>query len=70
MKESNATFKEAMKRLELIVSKLEKNDIELEEAISYYEEGLKLIQTCDIKLKDFEGKVQSLMKVYGSDEQD
>ena len=36
-------FKQSMQRLEEIVSLLEKNEIELETAIQYFEEGLKLV---------------------------
>lgn len=57
----NNTFKEAMLRLETIVSQLEKNEIELEEAISLFEEGLKLVEMCDTQLKTFENKVNQLI---------
>ena len=40
-----------MARLEEIVSLLERNEIELEEAISLFEEGLKLVNSCDTQLK-------------------
>ena len=49
-------FKQSMQRLEEIVSLLEKNEIELETAIQYFEEGLKLVNQCDQQLKNFEEK--------------
>lgn len=58
------TFKEAMKRLEEIVSLLEKNEIELETAMSLFEEGLILVKNCDTQLTQFENKVQSLLDSY------
>lgn len=60
-------FKQSMQRLEEIIGQLEKNDIELEEAISLFEEGLKLINNCDSQLKNFENKVEELLKTYQED---
>ena len=51
-------FKQSMQRLEEIIGTLEKNEIELEEAISLFEEGLKLVNSCDSQLKNFENKVE------------
>ncbi len=60
-------FKQSMHRLEEIVSLLEKNEIELETAIQYFEEGLKLVNQCDQQLKNFEEKVTVLMDTYQKD---
>lgn len=60
-------FKQSMQRLEEIIGQLEKNDIELEEAISLFEEGLKLVNNCDSQLKNFENKVEELLKTYQED---
>ncbi len=60
-------FKQSMQRLEEIVSLLEKNEIELETAIQYFEEGLKLVNQCDQQLKKFEEKVTVLMDTYQKD---
>ena len=57
----NKSFKESMQRLEVIIDMLEKNEIELEEAISLFEEGLQLVSSCDLQLKDFENKVNHLL---------
>ena len=56
-----------MQRLEEIIGMLEKNEIELEEAISLFEEGLKLVNSCDSQLKNFENKVEELLKTYQED---
>ena len=53
-----------MLKLEEIVDALEKNEIELEEAISLFEEGLQLVNQCDQQLKGFENKVQELLNTY------
>ena len=60
-------FKKSMQRLEEILSLLEKNEIELETAIQYFEEGLKLVNQCDQQLKNFEEKVTVLMDTYQKD---
>ena len=60
-------FKQSMQRLEEIIGMLEKNEIELEEAISLFEEGLKLVNSCDSQLKNFENKVEELFKTYQED---
>lgn len=58
------TFRTSMSRLEEIVDALEKNEIELEDAIKLFEEGLQLVNSCDTQLKDFENKVQDLLDTY------
>lgn len=64
MSEHKLGFKESMNRLEEIVNLLEKNEIELEEAMKLFEEGLKLVNECDSQLNQFENKVQSLLDTY------
>lgn len=66
--EQNKNFREAMDRLDYIVSHLEQNDIELEEAIKLFEEGLLLVKDCDAQLKHFEHQVSSLLETYERDE--
>jgi exodeoxyribonuclease VII small subunit len=44
------TFEEALTKLEVIVGQLEHEDIPLEKAIDYYQEGMKLSKLCDEKL--------------------
>ena len=51
--EEKLAFRASMTRLEEIVSLLEKNDIELEEAIALFEEGLKLVNSCNTQLQGF-----------------
>lgn len=57
-------FRKSMMRLEEIVEALEKNEIELEDAITLFEEGLKLVNNCDSQLKNFERNVQALLDTY------
>jgi exodeoxyribonuclease VII small subunit len=56
------TFDQAMKRLNEIVAALDKNELELEKAISLFEEGLQLVNFCENKLKGFEEKIELLLK--------
>lgn len=67
--EQKLPFKQSMSRLEEIIAALEKNEIELEDAIVLFEEGLQLVNSCDSQLKNFENRVQELLNTYqeGSD---
>ena len=64
------TFQQSMDRLEEIVKKKKKNEIVLEDAISLFEEGLALVNSCDTQLKQFEAKVSSLMDSYEAGDAD
>ena len=56
-------FQEAMSRLNEIVALLNNNELELEEAMSLFEEGLKLSTQCEKQLKKFETKMDQLVEV-------
>ncbi len=60
---SKPTFRTSIQRLEEIVNTLEKNEIELEEAIKIYEEGLKLVKQCNTQLTNFEKKLATIVEV-------
>ena len=60
-------FQEAMKRLDEIVALLNNNELELEEAMSLFEEGMKLSAKCEKQLKKFETKMDQLMEVNQDD---
>lgn len=62
------SFKQAMKRIDEILDSLEKNEVELEEAIQLFEEGLKLVNNCDQQLISFKDKMNELMKNYEGDQ--
>jgi exodeoxyribonuclease VII small subunit len=59
------TFERALKELEVIVGRLERGDVELEESIAIYERGEALRNHCDKLLKQAEAKVEKL--TIGSD---
>ena len=50
-------FEEQMKKLQEIVEKLERNDVELDESIALYEEGLKLSKSLKDQLSVFDSKI-------------
>ena len=56
----NLTYEEAIKKLENIVSQLENNDVPLEESVALFQEGIKLSQYCDTKLKNIQKKVTKI----------
>ncbi|QFT89737.1 Exodeoxyribonuclease 7 small subunit [Bacillus sp. THAF10] len=59
------TFEDAMQELETIVEKLEEGDVPLEEAISYYKEGMKLSKLCHDKLTTVEKEMEHILKENG-----
>lgn len=58
-------FEDALKRLEEIVGNLERGDLSLEESLSRFEEGMRLVGFCSKKLDEAEQKVTLLMKESG-----
>ena len=60
MASSELSFEEAVERLESLVERLEQDDIQLEEALSAYEEGMSLAKVCQERLEDAELRIQKL----------
>lgn len=54
------TYEKAIQRLEEIISKLENNDIPLEDSIALFQEGIELSKYCDHKLKNIQEKVAQI----------
>ena len=55
-------FEEALKQLEAIVSRLEIGDLSLEEALSIFEEGIRLTKLCSQRLSEAESRVNILTR--------
>ncbi len=55
-------FEESLKRLEDIVTQLEKSDISLEQSIALFEEGIRLSKYCNQKLNEAEQRIMKLVK--------
>ena len=52
-------FESSLKELELIVEKLEDENINLEDSVKSFEEGVSLVKQCQKKLQDAELKIKS-----------
>ena len=59
-KEKDNNFEFNLKKLELIVDKLESGEIHLEESVKLYEEGMKIKKICDKKLQDIEMQIKKI----------
>ena len=60
MEETN--FEETIKQLETIATQLEKGDLNLDESVSKFEEGMKLSKKCSKILEDAEKRITILLK--------
>ncbi len=55
------SFSEASQKLEEVIRKLESNQLELEDSLAAYEEGVALVKTLQSRLQDAQQKVTTLM---------
>lgn len=53
-------FEQSITDLETIVSRLEKGDLDLEDALLQFEKGISLARTCQTMLRQAEQKIESL----------
>ncbi len=67
MEEKTLTFQQAMKRLETITNLLNQPDLELEDAMNYFEEAIRLTKQCESQLNQFEDRVNQLIHVEEDD---
>ena len=58
---AKVSFENSMKKLETVVSKLEGDEVSLEESLKLFEEGVKLMRFCHLRLNEIEEKVQILV---------
>ena len=58
------TFSEKFEHLEKIVQQLESGKVELDQALKYYEEGLKIVAECKQQLGQVENKVKVIREKY------
>ena len=54
-------FENSLNKLELIVTKLEDENISLEDSVKSFEEGINLVKSCQEELKSAELKIQKLL---------
>jgi len=60
------TFEESLDKLEEIVKKLETGEVPLDDAISEFNEAIKLAKNCDEKLKTAEETITKIVNPDGS----
>ena len=60
-KNDDINFEEAMKKLENIANKLEQNDLDLNESVKIFEEGMNLSKKCSEILENAEKKITILL---------
>jgi exodeoxyribonuclease VII small subunit len=61
-KQKEPTFEAALKRLEEVLEALEHGNLNLEDAMQAFEEGVGLVRYCHQKLEDVEKRVELLLK--------
>ena len=54
-------FESSLKELELIVERLEDDNINLEDSVKSFEEGVNLVKQCQKQLQDAELKIKKLL---------
>lgn len=59
---AKSKFEDALKALEVVVERLERGDLSLDETLSEYENGVKLYKQCNSLLEAAEKKIQILTK--------
>lgn len=67
MAKKSFEFGKAFEDLEKIVAQLESGDVDLNDALKQYEEGLKLVTECKKQLSNVENKVKVIREKYASD---
>ena len=70
MKKEENSFEEKIESLENIVSKLEKGDLNLDDSMAKFEEGMKLSKECSKILEDAEKKITILLEQEGKMEEE
>ncbi|WP_027389291.1 exodeoxyribonuclease VII small subunit [Chrysiogenes arsenatis] len=51
-------FEDKIARLEALSLQMEQGEIPLEESLTLYEEGMRLLNECEAQLQDAQGKIQ------------
>lgn len=64
-KSSGIDFEAALSQLETLVGRLEDGELNLEDSLKAFEEGVKLTRECQARLTEAEQRVQILMEQQG-----
>lgn len=62
MTKANTNFETSLQELNTLVDKMEHGDLDLEQSLKYFEQGVTLIRKCQTELKQAEQKVQILVE--------
>ena len=62
---SKENFEESMKKLETIVTELENGNLNLDESVKKFAEGMKIAKQCNTILEDAEKKITILLEKDG-----
>lgn len=62
---SKENFEKSMKELEEIVTELEKGNLNLDESVNKFEEGMKIAKQCNTILENAEKKITILLEKNG-----
>ena len=62
---AKASFEDNMEKLEKIVTELEKGNLNLDDSIAKFEEGIKISKDCNKILEDAEKKITILLEKDG-----
>ena len=65
MKKEELSFEDLMKRLEEVTNKLEKEELNLDESVSLFEEGMNLSKKCNETLENAEKRITILLENNG-----
>lgn len=65
MEEKEINFEEAMKKLEIIAQELEKGDLDLDQSVRKFEEGMILSKKCNEILEEAEKRITILIQEDG-----
>ena len=60
MTKDKKNFEKNLKKLEEIVDKLENGEVDLEESVKLYEEGMMLKKICEEKLRSIESQIKKI----------
>ncbi len=67
---AKANFEDNMEKLEKIVTELEKGELNLDDSISKFEEGIKISKECNKILEEAEKKITILLEKDGNIEEE
>ena len=65
MKEKTKSFESSLKRLETIVDEMENSQLDIDKAMSLFEEGISLVNQCSKKLDETKKKIEILVSKNG-----